>query len=88
MAVISEVLHYVTPDNALAEVRRYANRCGIVVVSMKNDPKSSAIFKLLARDFRWLNSILYQEKNVGPDYAVRDNRERPGYLVAVLAAWK
>ena len=85
--VFNEVLYFLTPTAATEEVLRYAKHLsadGIIVVSMKNDPKSAAIFRLLQLRLQWINALLYQEKNTGPDFAVIENNQRPAYLVAAL----
>lgn len=57
---------------------------GIVIVSMKHDDKSKVLFGELRSRMQWVNAILYQEKNVGPDFAIRHDDKRPGYLVAAV----
>jgi 2-polyprenyl-3-methyl-5-hydroxy-6-metoxy-1,4-benzoquinol methylase len=85
--VFNEVLYYLDVAAAREQVSRYARTLrerGIIVVSMKDDPKSQAILQELAAHFRWIESVLIQTSVVGPTYAIQKNRERPAYLIAAL----
>ena len=85
--VFSEVLSYLALDQAIVEVRRYAKALsseGIVAVSMVNDGKSRAIWRALGQEFRWIDGILWQQKEPWPSYRISVSRGLPGYLVGVL----
>jgi SAM-dependent methyltransferase len=85
--VFSEVLSYLAERDAIAEVRRYAKALspeGVVAISMMNDGKSRAIWRALRQEFRWIDGILWQQKEPWPSYRISVCRERPGYLVGVL----
>ena len=85
--VFSEVLAYLTAHEAIAEVRRYAEALspeGIVAISMMNDGKSRAIWRALRQEFRWIDGILWQQKEPWPSYRISVSRGHPGYLVGVL----
>jgi 2-polyprenyl-3-methyl-5-hydroxy-6-metoxy-1,4-benzoquinol methylase len=85
--VFSEVLSYLTVNEAIAEVSRYAKALstdGIVAISMKNDEKSLAIWRGLRHEFRWIDGIFWQQREPWPSYRISDSPERPGYLVGVL----
>jgi trans-aconitate methyltransferase len=85
--VFSDVLSYLAVHQAIAEVRRYAKALsseGIVAISMMNDEKSRAIWRALREEFRWIDGILWQQKEPWPSYRISLSRERPGYLVGVL----
>ena len=85
--VFSEVLSYLAVHEAIAEVRRYAKALspeGIVVISMMNDRKSRAIWRMLRQEFRWIDGILWQQKEPWPSYRISVSRGRPAYLVGVL----
>jgi 2-polyprenyl-3-methyl-5-hydroxy-6-metoxy-1,4-benzoquinol methylase len=85
--VFSEVLSYLAVHEAIAEVRRYSKALsleGIVAISMMNDRKSRAIWRVLRQEFRWIDGILWQQKESRPSYRISLSRERPGYLVGVL----
>lgn len=85
--VFNEVLYYLTVAEAIAELKRYnsfLNPEGILVVSMKHDPKAEAIFAACRDHFQWINGVIYQEKIDGPDYKIRWSSTRPGYLIGVL----
>ena len=85
--VFSEVLAYLTAHEAIAEVRRYAEALspeGILAISMMNDGKSRAIWRALRQEFRWIDGILWQQKEPWPAYRISVSRGHPGYLVGVL----
>jgi 2-polyprenyl-3-methyl-5-hydroxy-6-metoxy-1,4-benzoquinol methylase len=87
--VFNEVLYYLQTDQALAEVLSYAAHLssdGVLIVSMKDDGKSVAIFKMLLRHFDWVDGIVWQRKAASFDYAIRPDRERPAYMLGVLQA--
>jgi len=85
--VFSEVLSYLAVHEAIAEVRRYAEAlspAGVVAISMINDGKSRAIWRALRQEFRWIDGILWQQKEPWPSYRISVSRGHPGYLVGVL----
>jgi 2-polyprenyl-3-methyl-5-hydroxy-6-metoxy-1,4-benzoquinol methylase len=85
--VFSEVLSYLAVQEAITEVRRYANALspdGIVAISMKNDGKSRAIWRALREEFRWIDGILWQQTEPWPSSRISTGCGRPGYLVGVL----
>jgi 2-polyprenyl-3-methyl-5-hydroxy-6-metoxy-1,4-benzoquinol methylase len=85
--VFSEVLTYLTVHEAIAEVRRYAKALspeGLVAISMMNDAKSRAIWRALREEFRWIDGILWQQKEPWPSYRMSVRRGRVSYLVGVL----
>jgi 2-polyprenyl-3-methyl-5-hydroxy-6-metoxy-1,4-benzoquinol methylase len=85
--VFSEVLPYLAVHEAVAEVRRYAKALsleGIVAISIMNDGKSRAIWRALRQEFRWIDGILWQQKEPWPSYRISVRRGHPGYLIGVL----
>jgi SAM-dependent methyltransferase len=86
--VFNEVLYYLDVRESVAEVARYARALaprGVIVVGMKDDAKSRAIFHRAARGFRWVTGMLLQEQPASARYAVRGgDRERPAYLLGVI----
>jgi 2-polyprenyl-3-methyl-5-hydroxy-6-metoxy-1,4-benzoquinol methylase len=85
--IFSEVLSYLAVREAVAEIHRYAKALspdGMVAISMKNDGKSRAIWRALREEFRWVDGILWQQKEPWPSYRINVSRERPGHLVGVL----
>jgi len=85
--VFSEVLSYLAVYESIAEVRRYAKALspdGIVAISMMNDGKSRAIWRALRQEFRWIDGILWQQKEPWPSYRISGGH--PGYLVGVLGS--
>jgi 2-polyprenyl-3-methyl-5-hydroxy-6-metoxy-1,4-benzoquinol methylase len=85
--ILNEVLYYLGVEDAVDQVSRYAHALqpkGVLVVSMKDDPKTHSIYRQLRRQYKWIGGLLWQRKATEPDYRVRINRERPATLVAVL----
>jgi 2-polyprenyl-3-methyl-5-hydroxy-6-metoxy-1,4-benzoquinol methylase len=85
--VFSEVLSYLAVHEAIAEVRRYAKALspdGIVAISMMNDGKSRAVWRALRQEFRWIDGILWQQKEPWPSYRISVSRRHAGYLIGVL----
>lgn len=87
--VFSEVLYYLDPDEAVNQVLRLLTTAGPAaqaIVSMKDDPKSTAIFRRLARALTWRSAILFQEIFGGCRFRTRFDTARPAYLAALLQA--
>lgn len=85
--VFNEVLYYVELEQVAGAVQRYAEMLsptGILVVSMKNDPKSHVIMRRLVREYRWLGGVLFQEKPEHPGFQTAINREYPAFLIGAL----
>jgi 2-polyprenyl-3-methyl-5-hydroxy-6-metoxy-1,4-benzoquinol methylase len=85
--VFNEILYYLSPtDEAAEQVRRYAEAlspAGIVIVSMKNDAKSRAIFRLLLKQFELVDALLWQQKS-SAQFAISIDQECPAFLVVAL----
>ncbi|HOO17394.1 MAG: class I SAM-dependent methyltransferase [Phycisphaerae bacterium] len=84
--VLSEVVYYLTPQVALEQTLRYSAALspgGVLVVSMKQDPKSLLIFRQMERALVWLGGVLYQPKSV-IDFRVRPNGKSPAFLVGAF----
>jgi 2-polyprenyl-3-methyl-5-hydroxy-6-metoxy-1,4-benzoquinol methylase len=86
--IMSEVLYYLSVDEAIVEVDRYCDALrpnGIIVVSMKNDAKSKTIFQQIYRKHELMRGIIWQSKDEGgPDYRIRTSQERPAFMVAAI----
>ncbi|MCE4225044.1 class I SAM-dependent methyltransferase [Methylobacterium sp. C25] len=85
--VFSEVLYYLGLEEAQREVERYAEMLtpsGILVVAMKDDAKSKALFCGLTKRYHWADGLLWQRKPACPDYRTRISRECPSFLTGVL----
>jgi len=85
--IFNEVLYFLNVDQAGSEVIRYAEsltKSGIIIISMKDDGKSRAIFRSLQDSFEWIDGVLWQQKPKNFDFSVRVNRESPGFLVGAL----
>jgi 2-polyprenyl-3-methyl-5-hydroxy-6-metoxy-1,4-benzoquinol methylase len=86
--VISEVLYFLTVDEALQLSERYAAYLapkGLLIVTMARDAKAAAIFTGLARKMNWVNGFVYQEKKEGPNFNVKSQQTRV-YLTGAYAA--
>lgn len=86
--VFNEVLYYLACDEAIAVCERYSQYLtmdGVILIAMKDDAKSRAIFKGVNRSMSWLDGMLWQRKASRPDYRIRVNRERPAALLGVFA---
>ena len=87
LIVFNEVLYYLGVNEAVGQVARYAKWLdpdGLICVSMKNDPKSHAIFRELRSSFEWVYGFLYQETAQGPCYKIKVTREQPAFLIGLL----
>jgi predicted TPR repeat methyltransferase len=85
--VFNEVLYYAEVDDAVAQLARYARHLtprGVLVFSLKNDPKSRLILEGAKRDFAWVSGVVFQEQADAGRWVVRADRARPAYLVAVV----
>jgi len=85
--VFNEVLYYLSVPEALDQVNRYVQALhpdGILLVSMKDDGKSRAIFRYLEQRYSWKTGVLHQVKNERTDFTIRIDREQPAHLIAVL----
>jgi hypothetical protein len=85
--IFNEVLYYLKFDEALAQVSRYSTMLssrGIILVSMKDDAKSRAIFNSIAKQFCCIDSILWQRTRTKPRYSISISRETPATLLCVF----
>ncbi len=86
--VLNEVLYYLAVKDArkaAEKYSRYLTEKGILIVSMKEDPKSRAIFSEIGKALQWVNGILYQEKaTAGPEFSIRRDAKRPAYMIGVF----
>ena len=66
LIVLSEVLYYLpTPDDAVTALRQCATWLdggGLIVISLKDDGKSHAIVRQVAKQFAVLSSFLFQDQ--------------------------
>ena len=85
--IFSEVLYYLSVDDAVSECRRYSASVaadGVVAISVKHDPKSESIMHAIARQFTWLTGIIFQEVADGPSWRIRHDAKRPAYLIGLF----
>ena len=88
--VFSEVLYYLDVQEAVKHVKRisaWLRPNGRLCISMKDDPKSHAIFRGISRSFKHEGSMLFQYNR--PCYDVQNrfviNAEFPRFLIAFFA---
>ncbi|MFG0274871.1 MAG: class I SAM-dependent methyltransferase [Phycisphaerales bacterium] len=86
--VFSEVLYYLgTARDGADEVIRSAawlREGGLLCVSLKDDGKSHAILRELAKGHEFVRSVVFQEQMGRPRHRVRLSQERPAYLIAAM----
>lgn len=85
--IFNEVLYYLNCDEAVAECERYSKSLspgGVVLIAMKDDGKSRAIFSGISKSLSWVDGMLWQRKALRPDFRARVNRERPAMLLGVF----
>lgn len=77
IVVFNELLYLLDLDVAMEEVARIMAESGpgaALLVTMKNDAKSSVIFDALQRRYRWIDGILFQRQPHGPAFRVLYDR--------------
>lgn len=85
--IFNEVLYYLPVEEAVREYRRYAAHLetgGLVVISMKHDPKSEGIMRAIVRESTWVSGLLTQEKKDGPGWSIRVDAARPAYMIGIV----
>ncbi len=85
--VFNEVLYYIDVAEVPFQMRRYAEYLspnGVLLISLKDDPKSHQILKVMSQEFEWVNGVIMQQKRDEWDYSVRTNAERPANLLGAL----
>lgn len=83
----NEVLYYLDVHEACQQVKRYCrhlNDHGVIAVTMKDDPKSHAIYRKLTREFDWVGGTLFQECARQPHFRIEINEKSPAYVVGLL----
>jgi len=84
--VISEVLYYLSVENAEAEVARHVKMLapdGVFIISLKDDPKSHAIGRKIFRSYDFLEGVLFQTKDQ-PSWSATRTAERPTSLLFAI----
>jgi 2-polyprenyl-3-methyl-5-hydroxy-6-metoxy-1,4-benzoquinol methylase len=87
LIVFNEVLYYLEIDEAIEQVQRYIKyltTTGMLVISMKKDPKAEVILKRLLKQYTWIHGLLYQEQLHAAKHRIIINQERPAFLVGLL----
>lgn len=82
----NEVLYYLDVQEACRQVKRYGRHLdqqGVFAITMKDDPKSHAIFRGLTREFDWVGGTLFQECAGKPGFRIEINEKSPAYVVGL-----
>ena len=85
--IMNEVLYYLSATAAAKQARRYARHLrpsGGIIISMKHDAKSEAIFAEIGNHFIWIDGLLFQEKAARPEFRIRLDYARPAYLIGLF----
>ena len=86
--VFKEVLYYLEPDAAATQFTRvfgYLNPGGLLVVSMKDDPKSHAVLSACRRDVQLVKGVLHHEQTPrSSGWRLRRDPARPPFLIAAM----
>ncbi len=87
--VFSEVLYYLSVQEAAEQVERFSGWLrpnGGLCISMKDDPKSHAIYRSISQRFKHAGSILYQfnRANHGVKNRIAVNKESPRFTTAIF----
>ena len=85
--VFNEVLKYVTVDEAVEQLKRYARWLaphGMFCVNITDDPKSRAVFRALHKNFPWVYGVIYQQRPESPRFRITYSNATPGYLVGLF----
>lgn len=87
LIVFNEILYYLEIDEAIEQVQRYTKYLtpdGMLIVSLKKDPKAEVILKRLLKQYNWVHGLLYQEQLHTAKHSIIINQERPAFLVGLL----
>ena len=80
--VISKVLSYLSVQEPSPRFGPFSPEG--IVRQQDERRKSRAIWRALRQGFRWIDGILWQQKEPWPSYRISVSRGHPGYLVGVL----
>lgn len=83
----NEVLYFLDVQEVSIQLKRFCQNLdhgGVMVVTMKDDPKSHAIFRKLSQEFDWMGGTLFQECGRKPHFRIEINAKAPGYVVGLL----
>ena len=83
----NEVLYFLDVQEVGIQLKRYCQNLdhdGVMVVTMKDDPKSHAIFRKLTQEFDWMGGTLFQECANQPHFRIEMNKKSPAYVVGLL----
>ncbi len=85
--VFNEILYQLDVHEAAIQVERYSNWLqpnGLLCISMKNDPKSKAIYRTILKRFQLVLSVLFQIQPDTVKYRVTINREHPAFVTSIF----
>jgi predicted TPR repeat methyltransferase len=86
--VFNEVLYYLDPEEAGRQVVRFGEFLspdGVLIVSLKEDPKSRAILRRITRDACVLSGLTYQQQTPARfGWRNRRDAKMPAYLLLAL----
>lgn len=91
--IFSEVLYYLSVQEAKKQVERFSawlRPNGGLCISMKDDPKSHAIYRGISKKFQHAGSILYQynRSDLGLRHRIVINQEFPRFVIACFTPSK
>ena len=84
MILFNEILYYFGIEEAFSIVRKYAanlSESGIICISLKNDPKSQGILRLVDREYELVFGFLYQSQFDDPKFRIKVDRHSPAFFI-------
>ncbi|UCC98843.1 MAG: class I SAM-dependent methyltransferase [Phycisphaerales bacterium] len=85
--VFTEVLYYLSVKEVIEQLNRYANWLkpgGVFCITMKDDPKSHAIYRGISRRFEVLHGVLFQCSPHRLKYRIYISQEHGAFLLGVF----
>jgi 2-polyprenyl-6-hydroxyphenyl methylase/3-demethylubiquinone-9 3-methyltransferase len=85
--VFNEVLYYLDIKEAVVQLERYANWLqpeGVFCISMKNDPKSRAIYRAIMGQFQEDRYVLFQVGNGPPGYRITTGKKSIAFAIGIF----
>lgn len=88
--IFGEVLYYIDIKESVVQLERYSNWLrpgGVFCISMKDDPKSHAIYRAISKKYKHLNSVLLQVSpaHCGIKYRNVLKQECPVFSIGIFA---
>lgn len=85
--VFSEVLYYLDIKEVVIQLERYSNWLqpeGVFCISMKNDPKSRAIYRAIMGQFQEDQYVLFQAGNGPPRYRITTGKKSVAFSMGIF----